>query len=166
MHITGLAFGQISGRQRDVFYPSVSWFLHWHNQSCSSRCAGFKASRIVMVVSSACLCKGACQFSLAMPPSSPMPCSLARACSLERQPGLIYRLQVMEIPSQPRVTCSDNELWEGRELFSQWYLRTMILHVATVPTAVSKLPPGFHKHHLYTNIIQSNCMAGKFSSVR
>ena len=58
-----------------------------------------------MVVSSARLRQGACQLSL-----GPTMCSLARACSLERQPGLIYGLQVMEIPSHPWVTCSDNEL--------------------------------------------------------
>lgn len=165
IHITGPAFGEISERERDIFYPSVFWFLCWNSQHCSSRFSGFKASVLTMIGSSAHLHEGAHQLSLAMPPSSPALCNSARARSLERQSGW-FSLQVMEIPSHPQVTCSANELWEGREPFSQWYLCTMILHVAVVPTAVSKLPPGFHKHHLYTNIIQSNSVAGKFSSVR
>lgn len=95
----------------------------------------------------------------------PAQCNSARALSLESsQADLVSKW--WRFPSHPQVTCSANELWEGREPFSQRYLCRMILHVAMVPTAVSKLPPGFHKHHLYTNIIQSNSMAGKFSSVR
>ena len=147
------------------FILSINALISALSQSqCSSRSACVNAIGIVVVVSSAHLYERALLVSLLMPHPAQCHAIWQEHFPWQSSPDLQAQSDGDSLP--PQVTCSDNELREEREQFNQRYLCRMILHFETVPSAVSKLPPGFHKHHLYTNIIQSNGMAGKFSSVR
>lgn len=94
-------------KAEDMFYPSVFSFLHWHNQSCSSRSAGQWDCDDHLICSPAHGSPSVFPRNALIQPNT-MQFSDSTLLGKTAKPDL--QLQVIEIPSHPRVTCSHNEL--------------------------------------------------------